>query len=119
MAMKKKDWQAKAKELGLSFQKDDSIATLASIIALELKLPVDSTDKSVAKKVEAALSSGAYSTVKLKVEEIVYDDKKKRPDVCLKINGENHWFPRKQISYTKTSVTMPVWLRDLKLGATE
>jgi len=49
------------------------------------------------------------------VEKVVFDNKDKRPDICLRIDGENHWFPRDEISISGKKVTMPAWLSDLKL----
>jgi len=81
---------------------------------------VDETPKEVEEAVEKKKTAPVKKALSkgIPYESITFDDKKKRPDVCLKIKGENYWFPRIEIKLNKNAKTveMPEWLRELKLG---
>lgn len=54
----------------------------------------------------------------IKFDDVVFDDKSKRPaDICICINGNNIWFPRKEVKINKSAKTveMPKWLEELKI----
>ena len=130
---KKDDWKAACKALDVEFENDNNTETLIRLVGGALKKKTTGDIKKIKSGIVTAFrdwekkqaaekpkASKPKTPKPNKVDGVRFEEcvHERSVEVCLRINGHNHWFPLKHVDLDMKNkvVKMPKWLEHLKLG---